>query len=91
VGQTAQDSYLELNGERVLTTTKATLGYTDKQTQDTVDEYKSKAMLLTAVKTWIPVGGAILGLILLAAGLMSRRGSDEGGRRADKGEPASSH
>ena len=48
-------------------------------------------MLLTAVKTWIPVGGAILGLILLAAGLMSRRGSDEGGRRADKGEPASSH
>ena len=91
VGQTAQDSYLELNGERVLTTTKATLGYTDKQTQDTVDEYKSKAMLLTAVKTWIPVGGAILGLILLAAGLMSLRGSDEGGRRADKGEPASSH
>ena len=91
VGQTAQDSYLELNGERVLTTTKATLGYTDKQTQDTVDEYKSKALLLTAIKTWIPVGGAILGLILLAAGLMSRRGGDQGARRADKGEPVGSH
>ena len=86
VGQTAQDSYLELDGERVLTTTKATLGYTDAQTQDTVDEYKSKAMLLTAVKTWIPVGGAILGLVLVAVGLLTRRGDAAGARRVDKGE-----
>lgn len=86
VGQTAQDSYLELNGERVLTTTKATLGYTDAQTQKTVDEYKPKAMLLTAVKTWVPVYGGLLGLVLIAAGLMTRRRGAEGVRKADKGE-----
>lgn len=86
VGQTAQDSYLELNGERVLTTTKATLGYTDANIQKTVDEYKSKAMLLTAVKTWVPVYGGILGLVLIAAGLMSRRGNAAGGRKVEKGE-----
>ncbi|GAA3534729.1 hypothetical protein GCM10022234_34450 [Aeromicrobium panaciterrae] len=86
VGEEAQDSYLEVNGERRATTTKATLGLTDDTIQASVDEYKTKAMLLTAVKTWIPVGGGILGVLLIAAGLMSRRGNAEGVRKADKGE-----
>jgi hypothetical protein len=86
VGQTAQDNYLEINGERSVTTTKATLKYTNKTTSDTVDEYKSKSTLLKAVNTWIPVGGLILGLILIGVGayLVTRRtGSNEGSRRAD--------
>ncbi len=76
VGQTAQDSYLEVNGQRALTTTKATLGYTEKNIADAVDTYKSKAMLLTLVKTGIPVGGGLLGIVLLALGVISRRGGD---------------
>lgn len=86
VGGESQDSYLEVNGERKLTTTKATLGITDDVIQKTVDDYSTKATLLTAVKTWIPVYGGILGIVLIAAGLMSRRGNSAGARRADKGE-----
>jgi hypothetical protein len=84
VGGEAQDGYLELDGERVLTTTQATLQYTDENTADTVDEYKPKATLLTAVKTWIPIGGAILGVVLIGLGLFLRRDRGEAGsRRAD--------
>lgn len=68
-GQTAQDSYLELDGERVLTTTKATLGYTDENVSETVDDYKGKAALLTAVKSTVPLVGLILGLVLIGVGL----------------------
>jgi hypothetical protein len=86
VGQTAQDNYLEVDGERTVTTTKATLKYTDKTTTDSVDEYKSKATLLTAVKTWIPIGGAVIGVLLIGLGIFLRRGRDHdtaGARRAD--------
>jgi hypothetical protein len=87
VGQTAQDNYLEVGGERKVTTTKATLRYTDKNISDTVDEYKSKAMLLTAVKTWVPIGGGIVGVVLIAAALFSRRStSTSGTRRSDDPE-----
>lgn len=86
VGQTAQDSYLEVNGQRALTTTKATLGYTDKNIADAVDTYKSKAMLLTLVKTGIPVGGGLLGIVLLALGVISRRGDNGAASRTDHGE-----
>ncbi|MCL3818533.1 DUF3068 domain-containing protein [Aeromicrobium wangtongii] len=83
-GQTAQDNYLELDGERVLTTTKATLSYTDANVTKNVDDYKSKAMLLTAVNTWIPIGGAILGILLIAVGIFARRDrSTDGTRRSD--------
>lgn len=79
-GQTAQDNYLELDGQRVLTTTKATLAYTQANVDQTVKDYKGKSKLLAAVQTTIPIGGLILGLLLIGAGLFSRRGgrSDEG-------------
>lgn len=86
IGQTAQDSYLEVDGQRALTTTKATLRYTDANTAETVDEFKSKALLLTAVKTYVPVGGAVLGLILVGLGLLSRRDTGDGARKARKDE-----
>jgi hypothetical protein len=78
-GQTAQDNYLELNGERVLTTTKATLGYTDANVTKNVNDYKSKSKLLAAVKTTVPLGGLILGIVLIGLGLLTRRGRNEKG------------
>ncbi|MEJ7633456.1 DUF3068 domain-containing protein [Aeromicrobium sp.] len=87
VGQTAQDSYLEVDGQRALTTTEATLRYTDANITKTVNEYESKAMLLSAAKTYVPVGGAILGLVLIGLGLFTRRDrGDVGARKADRGE-----
>ncbi len=75
-----QDSWLELDGERKLTTTKATLGYTDAYIQETVDEYSGKASLLSAVKTTIPLVGGIVGLLLVLVGvLMVARGRSAGG------------
>ncbi len=69
-GGESQDAYLELNGVRGATTTKATLQYTDDYVQENVDEYKSKASLLAAVKTTIPLVASILGLLLLAGGAL---------------------
>ena len=86
VGQTAQDSYLELDGQRVLTTTKATLRYTDANVTDTVNEFKTKALLLTAVKTYVPFGGGALGLVLIALGLFSRRDTSDKARTSHKEE-----
>lgn len=86
IGQTAQDSYLEVDGQRAATTTKATLRYTDANTAATVDDFKTKALLLTAIKTWIPVGGAILGIVLVALGLFTRRDTGSGARKADTNE-----
>lgn len=70
-GGESQDAYLELEGERKLTTTKATLGYTDEYIQETVDEYQGKASLLSAVKTTIPIVGITLGLLLLVVGALA--------------------
>ena len=82
VGGESQDSYLAVDGERKLTTTKATLVYTDENTQNTVDDYKGKATALKAVRTTGPLGGTIIGLLLLALGAFSMlRGKDSGGER----------
>ena len=81
-----QDTYLEVNGERRATLTKASLGMTDASTQALIDDYGSKVTLLKAVKTWIPIGGTVLGLVLIGLGVMSRRGGKSDGARAmDKG------
>ena len=87
VGRTAQDSYLEVDGVRKLTTTKADLSYSDKTIQDTVDTYKSKATLLSAVKTTVPIGGGILGILLIALGLWTRRGGSDETAGSRKAEP----
>ena len=74
VGSEQQDSYLAVDGERRLTTTKVTLGYTDETAQTLVDEYESKAFLLGLVKSTIPLVGLVLGVLLIGLGLLSRRG-----------------
>jgi hypothetical protein len=86
IGQTAQDSYLEVDGQRALTTTKATLRYTEANTAATVDDFKSKSLLLKGVQTYVPVGGAVLGLVLIGLGLFSRRGNGAAARKAHKEE-----
>lgn len=86
IGIDSQDGWFEVDGERKLTTIKGTLGLTDDVIQKSVDDYSAKVTLLTAVKTWIPIYGGLLGLVLIAAGLMSRRGNAAGARKVDKGE-----
>lgn len=89
VGGESQDGYLALDGERKLTTTKAVLQYTDKNTADTVDTYKSKATLLSAVKTTVPLVAGILGILLLAIGVWTRRGGQAeaaGSRKSESPE-----
>ncbi len=88
VGGEAQDSWLAVDGVRKVTTTKATLVYTDANTSHVVDEYKSKATLLGAVKTGVPLYGGILGLLLLIVGVWSRTRSDESSEGSRKAAPS---
>jgi hypothetical protein len=82
-----QDTYLEVNGERGATLTKASLRMTDASVQALKDQYGSKISQLKIVKTWIPVGGTVLGLVLIGLGVLSRRGgSSHGASEANKGE-----
>lgn len=81
-GQTAQDSYLELNGQRVLTTTKATIAYTDADVTQNVKDFKTRSTLLAALDTTIPLAGLVIGVLLIGAGLLTRRSR----RMADKDE-----
>ena len=81
VGRTVQDSYLEVDGVRKVTTTQADLQYSDATITDTVDEYKSTSALLGAVQSTIPLVGLILGLLLLLFGAVGlRRGRQKAGR-----------
>jgi hypothetical protein len=82
-----QRSTLELDGEERVITTEADLSYTDAQVSANVDEYKSKASSLGLVNGILPIAGALLGLLLLAGGLLLKR-SGTGTRRApDAAEP----
>lgn len=69
-GGESQDGYLELDGERGATTTKAELNYIDDYVQDNVDEYKSKAALLSAINTTVPLIGLVGGLLLILIGAL---------------------
>lgn len=80
VGGETQDGYLELEGQRVLTTTSATLQYTEENTADTVEEYEGKASLLKIVQTTFPIVGGIIGVLLIAGGLILGRTRDRNPR-----------
>ena len=83
-GGETQDGWLEYEGERIATTTEASLQYTDDNVKDTVAEYESKVTLLSAIQTWIPLVGLVLGLVLIAVGvlLVLRNRPERGERRA---------
>jgi hypothetical protein len=67
-GQTDQDSYGELDGERVLTITQGEIGYSEEAIQANVDEYGPLGSQLNLIKNVIPVWGAIAGVVLLIIG-----------------------
>lgn len=69
-GGESQDSYLEYNGVRGATTTQATLEYTEDYVKENVDEYKSKASLLAAVQTTVPLVASILGILAIGFGAL---------------------
>jgi hypothetical protein len=81
-GAEQQDSYAELDGERVLTITQADVGYTEEAIQANVDEYTPLASQLDLVKNVIPVWGAIIGVIMLIVGGLLVWSAGTGTRRA---------
>jgi len=86
-GQEDQHVVGDYQGKQVVTFTDVVIGYDDATVTDNVDTYKPKAMQLTIVKTWLPLVGSILGVLLLVIGLalLGRRRSAEG-RRAEEVE-----
>ncbi len=67
-GQEDQFVTADYQGEPVATLTDATVTYTDETVKDNVDEYGPLATSLKLVRDWIPLGGLILGLVLLIIG-----------------------
>lgn len=67
-GQEEQDSYAELDGERLFTITQADVGYSDEAIQANVDEYGPLGSQLNLIKNIVPVWGAIAGVVLLLVG-----------------------
>lgn len=68
-GQEDQLTVAEYEGEQVATLTDVTIGYNPETVKDNADTYSALATQLKAVRIWAPIGGTILGLLLLAAGL----------------------
>lgn len=80
-----QKSTLALDGEDQVTTTEASLRYTDAQVKTSVDDISSQASQLTLLRTTLPLLALVLGLVALAAGVLlarrSRQHDDAPGRR----------
>ncbi len=74
-GQEDQLSVAEYEGEQVATLTDVTIGYNPETISDNVDTYSSLATQLKLIRIWVPLVGGILGLLLLAAGLVMLRSS----------------
>ncbi|WP_372735391.1 DUF3068 domain-containing protein [Nocardioides sp.] len=71
---------LAVDGETVITTSGGEFSYTDQQVKDNVEEYKGKATSLNLVHTTVPLVGLILGLLLIAGGvLLTRRNASTEG------------
>lgn len=78
-----QKSTLAIDGEDKVTTTEATLSYTDAQVKENVDDLGSQASQLSLLRGTLPIIALLLGLISLAAGLFLVRRA-----RQDDGDPA---
>ncbi|NPC95321.1 DUF3068 domain-containing protein [Nocardioides sp. zg-DK7169] len=87
-----QRSTLAIDGEERATTTEANLSYTDDQVAANVEEYESKASLLSMVNGLFPILGLILGLVLIVLGIvLGRRGANDAPARADAPKGDGSH
>jgi hypothetical protein len=81
-GEEDQDSYGELDGERVLTFTQVQVGYSPEVVTANVEEFGPLASQRNLVKNIIPVWGAIIGVILLVVGGLLVRTSTGSRKRA---------
>ena len=61
------------------------VAYTDDTVQSNVDDAKASRRSLTIIGTIVPIVGSVLGLILLAVGGLSLRGTRTRGRRVNDG------
>jgi len=68
-----QDLYVTVDGERVLTLVDATLGVDDESVDNLIADYKPLSLALKALRLWVPIAGTVLGLLLIAAGLLLAR------------------
>lgn len=77
-GQEDQLSVAEYQGDEVATLTDVTIGYNPATVSENVDTYSALATQLKAIRIWVPLIGGILGLLLLAAGIvmLRRRGAE---------------
>lgn len=77
-GQEDQLSTAEYQGDEVATLTDVTIGYNPDTISENVDTYSALATQLKAIRIYVPVGGAIIGLLLIAAGvvMLRRRGAE---------------
>ncbi len=76
-GEEEQDSYFEVDGERAITATEVTIGYTEQTVTDNVEEYSTLGNLLNLVRNVIPIWGAIAGVVLVVGGFLLARGPRE--------------
>ncbi len=72
-GQEDQLSVAEYQGEEVATLTDVTIGYNPDTISENVDTYSALATQLKVIRIWVPLVGGILGLLLLAVGLVILR------------------
>jgi hypothetical protein len=75
----AQDNYLAYNGERRVTTTKVTTGFTEETTKQFANDYGTLGTLLGLAYAPVPIALGILGLIAIAVGLVLTLGRRSSG------------
>jgi Porin PorA len=68
--QEEQFTTADYEGEPIATLTEVTSVFDDQSVTDNVDEYAPLSSQLKIVRVWLPVVGGILGLLLVAAGVV---------------------
>ena len=68
-----QDNYLQYNGERKVTTTRVTTGYTAATTQQFANDYGTLGTLLNLLYFWLPLACLVLGVAAIVAGILMYR------------------
>jgi hypothetical protein len=83
-----QDNYLQYDGERKVTTTKVTTGYTEATSKEFADEYGMLGTLLHLIHTVLPIVLLVLGLLLVVlGGIVFRRDRKSEQRQLEEPAP----
>jgi hypothetical protein len=68
--QAERDLVSPSDGHVILVLAKTDLGSTPADIQQTADRIKSNVLQLTAVRSWLPIGGPVVGIALVIGGLL---------------------